>query len=75
VTKIPAVTGLVTCSSSGSRLTRPGECMGIYTQRRSGLLNSHWSILTSRNVTIVLDESRSRVVLWRYLRLRLPFVL
>jgi len=45
------------------RLPEPGECTGIYTQRRSGLLDSHWSNLTSQNVTIILDESRSRVVL------------
>jgi len=68
------VAGLVTCLSSGSRLTRPGECTGIYTQRRSGLLDARWLIFTSRIVTIVLDELRSRVLLRRHLRLRLPFL-
>ena len=32
-------------------LTELGECSSIYTQRRSGLLDSHWLIFTSRNVT------------------------
>jgi len=48
---------------------------GIYTQRRSDLLDADWLILTSRNVTFVLDESRSRVVFWRCRRICLPFML
>jgi len=47
-------------------LTELGECSSIYTQRRSGLLESHWLIFTSRNVTLIFDESRSRMVFRRY---------
>jgi len=40
-------------------MPEPGECSSIYAPGRSGLLDSHWLIFTSRNVTLIFDESRS----------------
>ena len=50
--------GLVTCSSSGARLTERGERTGIYIQSRSAILFSHWLIIL---LLITFDQCSTAV--------------